>query len=43
MAGNHNRIKIHLGIGDHYIMVHYIAQVALFTNCLMWYVFWDGE
>ena len=43
MANNFNRVKIHLGIGDHGIMVHYIAQVAFFANCLLRYVFGDGK
>ncbi len=42
MADNFNRVKIHLCIGDHCIMVHHVAQVALFTNCLMRYVFGDS-
>ena len=42
IANNFNRVKIRLGIGDHGIMVHYITQVALFTNCLMRYVFGDS-
>ena len=42
MTNNFNRVKIHLRIGDHRIMVHYIAQIALFTNGLMRYVLGDS-
>ena len=41
MACNHNRINIHLGSYDHYIMVHNIAQIALFFNGLLWDIFRD--